>query len=334
MIADSIHIIGEAGTNHGAKLTTAKQLVDAAVSARVDSVKFQIIYPEGLYIPKLRKDGRFEDNPVLSQRAAGMLSDDDYRELASYCKQQEIPISASIFDIRGLDLLGEFLPPYFKIASCDLNNTTLLKEVARRGKKMIVSTGMSSLGEVEKAVNAITSTGHTDLILMHCVSIYPCPLQQMNLNFVRVLQTAFGFPIGLSDHTESSLAAAIAVGMGVSWLEKHYTLDRGADGFDHHYAMEPHMLTAYVQDVRNAWTACRPTPTKLTDDEQNVALRARRGIYASRDIGPDEVIREDDLLVVRPNGPIAADRFDLVVGLTVRKPIMKYEAITYGSMDL
>ncbi len=333
-MSSPVHIIAEAGTNHGGCLETAKQLVDVAARARADSVKFQIIYPEGLYLPQIWTNGHCEPNQVFQQRAAGMLRDDDYRTLAEYARQCGIPLSASIFDRRGLDLLDELDPPYFKIASCDLNNTRLLKQTAERGRTMVVSTGMATLGEIERAVEAIVSTGHTDLVLMHCVSVYPCPLEKMNLHFLDVLREAFGFPIGLSDHTESSLAAAMAVAKGVTWIEKHFTLDRSAEGFDHHYALEPDALAAFVQDVRASWQACQPAATKIGAEEKNVQQRARRGVYAARDLQPNEVIREEDLLVVRPAGPIGPDELDGIIGRPVRVPIRRYQPLSLANLEI
>lgn len=328
-----VHIIAEAGTNHGAKLDVAKSLVDAAADAGADSVKFQIIYPEGLYLPKFYKDGSYEPNEVFAMRAAGMLSDSDYQSLAEHCLAKGLPLCASVFDSRGIALFEEFSPPYFKIASCDLNNTGLLKEVAERGRKVVLSTGMASLGEVECAVEDVVSTGNRNLVLMHCVSIYPCPLERMNLNFLRVLQSAFGFPVGLSDHTEGSLASAIAVGIGVTWIEKHFTLDRSAEGFDHHYALEPAALAQFVQDVRHSWTACQPVERKVSEAEQETQVRARRGVYAARTIKPNEVIQESDLLVVRPVAFIDPPHVDRVVGRPARKTIHQYQAVSLESLE-
>ncbi|MDP6446204.1 MAG: N-acetylneuraminate synthase family protein, partial [Pirellulaceae bacterium] len=276
----NIHIIAEAGTNHNASPHTAEQLIDAAGDCGADSVKFQIIYPEGLYVSKIYRDGVYSDNDVIAVRRAGMLADDDYRRLATYSSGRGVPMSASIFCPQGLALLEELDPPYIKIASCDLNNTRLLKQAAEIGRKLIVSTGMAALGEVERAVADITSTGCTDLVLMHCVSVYPCPTAQTNLGFIRVLQSAFGFPVGLSDHTENSLAAAAAVAMGVSWIEKHYTLNRASSGFDHAYAMEPAMLKNYIDDVRAIESACLPGSAKVGESESTTKLRARRGLFA------------------------------------------------------
>ncbi len=190
---------------------------------------------------------------------------------------------------------------------------------------------MASLGEIEQAVQTVVATGNRDLVLMHCVSVYPCPLERMNLHFLTTLRTAFGFPVGLSDHTESSLAAAIAVSLGAEWLEKHFTYDRQAKGFDHAYAMEPLGLAQYVRDVRAATRACLPTTDKLQADECNTRKRARRAIYAARQILPSERIEERDLLIVRPEGPLSPADLPLILG---RRPVRTIQAYEPLALDL
>ena len=323
-----VHIIAEAGTNHNGKRSIAEELVDVAVDAGADSVKFQIIYPEGLYLPKLFQDGQYCDNEVYLKRQAMMLSDDDYRSLADYCKEKGIEFGASVFDRRGVDLLDELDVGYIKIASCDLNNSRLLTEAAERGRRLVISTGMASLGEIERAVSDVVATGNTDIVLMHCVSVYPSPIECMNLNFIGVLKHAFDFPVGLSDHTENSLAGAIAIGMGVEWIEKHFTLDRQAEGFDHAYAMEPVDFAQFVRDMRSATEACRRQIIKVQSDEAAVKSLARRALYAARDIREGTVLREKDVLVVRPEGQLSPKDIPLVLGRTAKRLIHQYEPLS------
>lgn len=328
-----VHVIAEAGTNHNADPSAAKKLIEVAKEAGADSVKFQIIYPEGLYVEKLRKDGQLVDNEVVAARRKGMLTDNAWREVAIHSRHVGISMSASIFDDRGIRLLEEFDPPYIKIASCDLNNIPLLQQAARTGRRLIVSTGMSTLSEVEESVRAIEATGNRDLVLMHCVSVYPCPTSQMNLRFLETLKSEFGYPIGLSDHTENSLAASAAIAMGVTWIEKHFTLDRKAVGFDHAYAMEPEMLRAYINDIRQIEAAMQAPTEKVGPQEANVRLRARRALYAARDIAPGEEIRAEDVLIVRPAGPLNPGDLRLVVGSRSKTAISSFEPIDLKHLD-
>lgn len=328
-MSPGLHVIAEAGTNHGGDAAVARRLVDVAAEAGADSVKFQLIHPEGLYLPKLWRDGREVDNEVFARRRAAMLGPDDYRALAAHAARRGLPLTASVFDERGLDLLMDLDAPYVKVASCDLDNGPFLKAVAQQGRRVVLSTGMSTLAEIERAVEDVLSTGNEDLVLLHCVSVYPAPTARANVGFVSTLATAFGLPVGFSDHTESSVAAVVAVALGAQWIEKHYTLDRTAPGFDHAYAMEPESLTAYVADLRAAETALRTPCEKVGADEALVRQRARRALYAARDLPAGQPITEHDVLVVRPEGPLSPHDLPSVVGRVAAGPIRRYEPLAW-----
>ena len=328
-----VHVIAEAGTNHNGYYGTAQRLVDEAAAAGADSVKFQLIYPEGLYLPHNIDKGMARPNPVFQKRQAMRLSDDEYRQLAAYCRNRNIMFGASVFDERGLALLDELGPGYIKIASCDLNNSRLLMAAAERGRQLVVSTGMASLQEIERAVSDLLSTGNTNVILMHCVSIYPCPTTHTNLHFVRVLKEAFGLPVGFSDHTERNVAAAGAVSLGATWIEKHLTLDRSSDGFDHAYAYEPSMFTEFVADLRAIVQACQEPRSKVRSEEAEVRRRARRGLYAARAIHAGATLNESDVLVVRPEGPLSPNALPLILGKRVTRTIQQYEPLAWEAIE-
>jgi sialic acid synthase SpsE len=200
---------------------------------------------------------------------------------------------------------------------------------AEYGRKMVISTGMATLDEIKTAVRDIRSTGHEDIVLMHCVSVYPCKPDNMNLSFIKILQKTFDLPVGLSDHTESSIAAITAVGMGVDWIEKHFTYDRKAEGFDHAYAMDPKGLKSYIEDIRLAEKACSTPEMKVGNEEAIVKSRARRSLYASRDITPGEIISEGDILIVRPEGSLMPNDFEKIIGRKISKAVKKYEKFSW-----
>jgi sialic acid synthase SpsE len=191
---------------------------------------------------------------------------------------------------------------------------------------------MATLAEIERAVTDVLATGNHNVVLMHCVSIYPCPLEEMNLSFIGTLKSEFGLPVGLSDHTESDLAAAIAVGMGVEWIEKHFTYDRSAAGFDHSYAMEPEALANFVHAVHASEAAVAPRAEKLAATEAEVKTRARRSVYAARDIAAGETLAETDLLVVRPEGPLAPNEAADVVGRQTARPLGQFQPLTLDDL--
>lgn len=308
------HIIAEAGTNHNGSMAKAKELIDIAARSGADSVKFQIINPWGLYLPGEYSYGHYDIKNVIEIRKSTVLSDDDYRELDKYCRDSKISFSSSVFDKEGLELLTSLNPPYIKIASCDLNNIRFLKQVVATGKKVVLSTGMSSLSDIEKTLNEINKNGTADIVLLHCVSVYPSTTDQTNLSFITTLKNTFGLEVGFSDHTGESTAACMALALGATWFEKHFTTDRTQKGFDHAYAMEEDGFTQYVADIRAAEKALLPKNEKISEAEYYTRKRARRSLYASRDIKAGELIKDEDVLCVRPEGIMNADDIYLIVG--------------------
>ena len=322
-----VHIIAEAGTNHNANPETAKKLVSVAKESGADSVKFQIIYPEGLYLSEFFENGKYTPNEVFEMRRAGMLTDKQWEEVSAFSQDAGIPFTASVFDQRGIDFLDKLDAPYLKIASCDLNNYPLIEAAAERNRPLVLSTGMSQLWEVEKAVEAATKKSTAPVILLHCVSRYPCPPDQTQLTFIKVLKESFGVQVGFSDHTESNIAAVAAVAMGATWLEKHFTLDRKSKGFDHAYAMEPDGLASYVADVRAISEAVSPHFPKVHQDESTVKQRARRSLYAKRNIEAGETLTADDVLIVRPEGAFVPDDLQRLTGRKVTRAISRFEPL-------
>ncbi|MFZ6011475.1 MAG: N-acetylneuraminate synthase family protein [Bacteroidota bacterium] len=330
---NKIHIIAEAGTNHNGKVEKAKALIDIAKRSNANSVKFQIINPWGLYLPGEYSYGHYDIKKVIKIREDSKLKDSEYETLFSYAAEKGIALSASVFDLPGLDLLTRFNPPYIKIASCDLNNVRFLRQVAERGKKMILSTGMSSLSDIEYSVNAIVKTGFQDIVLMHCVSVYPAKLSMTNLNFIDVLKTTFGFPVGFSDHTGDSIAACMALTKGATWFEKHYTEDKTQEGFDHAYALEESEFKEYTEALANAQQAITSAPVKLGADEMYTRKRARRSLYAARNIEAGETLTDADILIVRPEGELDANAIDKIVGTKVKVPVKQYQALSFKLLD-
>ncbi len=322
-----IHIIAEAGTTHEGSAATACRLVDAAKTTGADSVKFQLIDPPKLYLTKLRQNGALLDNPAVAVRNAQRLTPNEWNLIAMHAARKDILFSASVFDAETLKFLDAFDPPYVKIASTDLTNPPLLRAAAQSGRKVLLSTGMGTLGEIEQAVTVLNGAGAQDVVLMHCVSVYPCPTEISNVRFVETLRHAFDLPVGFSDHTESSEAAIAAVALGATWLEKHMTLDRNACGFDHAYAMEPDMLTDYIRQIRNVEAALDRPSKKVAAVEETVMSRARRGLWAARDLEVGGILTEADILAVRPAGPLTPVDLPRVVGRRIRHEVLQSEAI-------
>ncbi len=324
-----IHIIAEAGTNHNARLDTGKELIDVAKASGADSVKFQIIYPEGLYIPRLQTSDGFEINPALERRRQGMLSDAEYADLWNHALGLGLPISASVFDQRGIDLLVRLGVPYIKLASCDLNNDGLIQSASETGLQVILATGMSTLADVEHAIGVVQQTGAEAPVLLHCVSVYPTPVERANVGFVATLKSAFGMPVGFSDHTETDTAAILAVALGATWFEKHFTLDRSSEGYDHAYAMEPSGLAGYIDSIREAESALQTHHEKLSAEELRVAGVARRGLFAATDFPSGHVLTPEDILVVRPVGVLGPRDLPAVLGARTTRAIERHTPLSW-----
>lgn len=324
MLNSEIHIIAEAGTNNNGSLEKAKNLAKIAKEAGADSVKFQIINTWGLYLPGNYEYGKYKIEDVIKIRQEGEMTDEEYFSLFNYCQEIGIPLSASIFDEKSLDLLVKFNPPYIKLASCDINNVSLLRKVAERNIKVVVSTGMADVEEIEIGVNALSKLKSEDIVILHCVSNYPAFLEQSNLRYLEVLKKRFNTSVGFSDHTGNSIAACMAMALGATWFEKHFTEDKTQVGLDHIYAMEPLELKQYVDDLRNAEIALKLKEVKIGEAENLTKKRAKRSLYASRLIKAGEIISENDVMCVRPENIMPAHQYFDIIGKKINIDIEQY----------
>jgi len=327
---EKLHVIAEAGSNYNGDPRLACDLVDVAAAACADSVKFQIINTEGLYRKGVYKYGHYDIADIWKIREDNVLTDEEWKKIASHATSKGIKFTSSVFDTQGLDLVCSFNPEYIKMASCDLNNYRLLREVGERGYPMVVSTGMSTMPEIEKAVIELAKVGieGSKLILLHCVSVYPAPITETNLRFIEVLKHEFGTSVGFSDHTTSSVAACAAVALGATWLEKHFTTSNLLDGLDHKHAAEPEIFKQYVSDTKSIHEALRTATKKIGDGEAYTKERARRGIYAACNLPVGHILTAEDLLVVRPESEISAGEADNLVGRIVEAVIGENEPIS------
>jgi len=331
----SVHIIAEAGSNYNGSVELAKQLNAVAAVAAADSVKYQIINTDELYRQGDYAYGHYKIEDIRAIRRRDEMSDAQWADIRADALARGIAFSSSVFDTKGLDLLCSFDPPYIKTASCDLNNLRFLREIAARGITMVVSTGMSTLGDIEKAVSTLVKEGieGEKLVLLHCVSAYPSALEDTNLTFLQTLRSAFGTAVGFSDHTLGREAACIAVALGATWIEKHFTTDHSLDGLDHKHAMEPSAFADYVKAIRATEAALQPKVTKIGPAEAYTRQRARRGLYVAKDLPGGHKLTNEDIVIVRPESPISADEIDLVVGRTLSGPATAFEPLTLSLLN-
>lgn len=320
-------VVAEAGNNHDGSVSRAMRLIDVACDAHASSVKFQFIYPESLYLPAFRDGDELHENPVFAQRRTEQLTGDEWREVWRYGESVGMPLSASVFCERGLDLLSSLGADYVKIASTDLTNLDLIDLAARRFDRMILSTGMASLSEVSETVGWMQHRHpNVRLELMHCVSSYPCAVEDANPARVRLLREGFGLRTGYSDHTEGTTSAILALAQGADLFEKHFTDDRTLAGFDHAHAADPGQLRVYIEALRQATSGLQRAANRNAPKEVETRVRARRGVYAARDLPAGHVLDRDDLLHVRPSTAEEVLPSQLV-GKRLTTAVGKYEAL-------
>ena len=321
-------IIAEAGSNHNGSPERAMALVELAQRAGADSVKFQFIFAEGLYLPAYFDGQGYVDNPVYHAREAEELSRSDWETIWAHARSLDMDISASVFDARGIELLAHLGASYVKIASTDLTNHELIGGVCSKFHRVILSTGMASLAEIDATYQFVKQNfPSVELELMHCVSSYPCSLREANIRRVAMLSHSFDCPIGYSDHTEGVTSAAMAMVKGATFFEKHFTVDQALPGFDHAHALNEDELVEYVATLRECAQGLAGPVNQSSESEKITRIRARRGVYAARDLPTGHVLKKKDLLFVRPSTGYAPKDLADLIGTRIQTPVSRYQAV-------
>lgn len=331
-------IIAEAGVNHNGDMRLAHRLIDAAAKAGADAVKFQSFVTEELITPEAPKAGyqvetTGEPDSQYKMLKALELSADQQAELKAHCEQVGILYLCTPYENMSIDMLDRMDIAAFKIASTDTTNIPFLRYVASKGRPVILSTGMSTLGEVEQAVNTLCAAGLDDkVIILHCTSEYPAPVGEANLRAILTMQQAFHCPVGFSDHTPGVDVSPWAVAVGACLIEKHFTLDRNMVGPDHRASLEPDHLLALVRAVRDVEAALgdgvkRPMPSELA----NKPLM-QKSLVARHNIRAGDTITSDDLTCKRPGFGLAPSWFDRIVGKRAAMDIPKDGVLTLSSV--
>ncbi len=328
------YVIAEAGANHNRDLDMARRLVDVAVEAGADAVKFQTYSGRTMYSTKTP---RFEYLGELGARPVHQLLDDIAlpREwqpiLAAHCRERDIEFLSTPFDAQAVEELDALDVAAFKIASFELVDLPLVRLVASKGRPIVFSTGMATLAEIDEALTAARESGASEVALLQCASLYPSPPSIMNLRAMGAMEDAFGVPVGLSDHTEGIHVASAAVALGARIIEKHFTLDRSLPGPDHPFAIEPGELRALVQHVRDVESALGdgvkrgPSP----EESREMYAKARRSVVAACDIPSGTTLTREMLTVKRPGFGIAPKFVEALVGRVARRDIEADDVLTW-----
>jgi len=315
----SCFVIGEIGVNHNGDLDLAKQMIDVAVKAGADAVKFQTFAAERLVTRTAQKADYQSRNHKVDESQFDMLkklelSEADLRGCKTYCDTVGMIFLSTPFDEQAADLLEKVGVQGFKLSSGDLTNLPLLRHIAAKGKPMIISTGMANMSEIEDAVTAIQRAGDPELAILHCVSDYPAKASEANLAAMDTISKAFGKIAGWSDHTLGDAISVAAVARGARLIEKHFTLDVNMEGPDHKASLSPKEFSDLVAKIRRVEVAIgdgvkRPQPSEIP-----TAAVARRSIVSARDIKTGETISENDLIMKRPGTGLAPKYISWVTG--------------------
>lgn len=310
---NSVYVIAEIGSNHDGSLEQALKMIEKAKEAGADAVKFQTFKAEELLNPLVFQGDETTENWVYAELKKVEIDEAFHEKVKLKCAQEKIDFLSSPFDEGSLALTAKYCQA-IKIASSEITNLPFLKKVGRYEKPVILSTGLSTLGEVEEAISALISGGVTDLSLLHCVSLYPLNPEDANLKVISTLQKSFGLPVGFSDHSLDDTLILAAVALGARIVEKHVTLKREARIFDHSHSMEFQDLKKMIARIRQVEAALGDGIKKMGAQELEIKKGSNRSFFAARDLKAGEILTEENLKCVRPLLGIPARFHEEIMG--------------------
>lgn len=326
MIMNRVIIIAEAGVNHNGDIKTAKRLIDVAVEAGVDYVKFQTFKADSLVSKSAKKanyqtvninDGDTSQYTMLKNLE---LSHENHLELMEYCSERNIKFFSTAFDVEGVKYLNNLGLSFFKIPSGEITNYPYLREVALCRKPVIMSTGMCSEAEIKKALDVLVKFGlkKENISILHCNTEYPTPMKDVNLKAMLSIKSTFGVEVGYSDHTLGIEVPIAAVALGAKIIEKHFTLDRNLPGPDHLASLEPIELKQMVVAIRNIELAISGNGEKVPSESEtkNIAI-ARKSIFINKNLSKGHCITDDDIISLRPGNGICPMEWENILGKTL-----------------
>lgn len=314
------YVIAEMSGNHNGSIEKAKQIMQAAALNGADAIKLQTYTPDTMTIRSDKVDFKIEQGLWKGYTLWDLYQwahtpFEWHAPLFAYAKTLGITCISTPFDETAVDLLESLQCPFYKIASFELLDTALIEYVAKTGKPMIMSTGMASLSEIQQAVRVARGAGARELIVLHCISGYPTPVEQANLKTMVALQQQFNTLVGLSDHTMGNAAAITSIALGACLIEKHFTLDRAEGGPDAEFSMQPEELASLCRDVRAGWQALG-TVDFTCQPAEKTNLNFRRSLYAIADIKAGERFTPENMRRIRPGFGISPQYYQQVLGQT------------------
>lgn len=329
-----VFVIAEAGVNHNGSIELAKKLIDLAVDAGADAVKFQTFKADRLVRKSAQKADYQKQTTSIHESQYDMikkleLDENAHRVLISYCKDNEIMFLSTPFDHDSIDLLNSLEMAIFKIPSGEITNLPYLRHIGGLNKEVILSTGMANLDEVRDALKVLINAGTSKekITVLHATTEYPCPIDEVNLHAMHAISAAFGVKVGYSDHTQGIEVPIAAVAMGACVIEKHFTLDRTMEGPDHKASLEPDELKAMVLAIRHVEQAIGDGVKRPSKSEMKNISVVRKSILALRPIKAGETFSNNNLTVKRPGNGISPMRWDEIIGQKATRNFSEDELI-------
>ncbi len=335
METEHCYIIAEAGVNHDGQLDKALRLVDIAADAGADAVKFQTFSAARLVTASAPKAAYQQRTTEANESQLEMLSrlelsDDAHRVLQRRAHERGIAFISTPFDEQACDFLETLDLPLYKIPSGELTNIPFLRHVAGKKRPMILSTGMASLGEVERALDVVRDAGCEDVTVLHCTSSYPAAMADVNLRAMQSMASTFGVRVGYSDHTLGIEVSTAAVALGARVIEKHFTVDKTSAGPDHAASLEPAELAALIRAIRNIQAALGDGVKRQRPVEKELARVARKSIVAAKDLAIGDVVSADDVVMRRPGNGLSSEHLEAVIGRRVGTPLSVGDLLTFS----
>jgi len=331
---NKVFIIAEAGVNHNGSIELAKKLIDVASESGADAVKFQTFKAEKLVSRNAQKADYQKETTDKTESQFDMIKKleldlNTHKELISYCKTKNIMFLSTPFDHDSIELLKTLGLEIFKIPSGEITNLPYLRHIGKLNKKVILSTGMADIGEIEDALDILISSGtkKENITVLHANTMYPTPLEDVNLKAMVTIGNTFDIAFGYSDHTLGIEIDIAAVAMGASVIEKHFTLDKTMEGPDHKASLEPDELKAMVKAIRNIELALGSSVKKPSKSEMPNMQIARKSIVAQTDIKKGDKLNEENIAIKRPGNGINPMRWDEIIGTIASKDYKEDELI-------
>lgn len=332
------YIIAELSANHNGVLQKALDTITAAKSCGADAIKLQTYTADTMTINCDNEDfrikgGLWDGYKLYDLYKWAQTPFEWHKAMFDHARQIEITCFSTPFDETAVDLLEDLNVPAYKVASFEATDLSLIKYIASTKKPMIMSTGMANLEEIEEMIAAARDGGCNDLIILHCISSYPAPIEQSNLLTISDMQNRFGLQIGLSDHTTSNTASIVATGLGATLIEKHFILDRNDKGPDSEFSIEPSELEMLCRETHDAWLSLGKSGYERKPVEE-ANVKFRRSVYFVKDIKAGEIIQKHHIRRIRPGYGLAPKYESEIIGKTVKADITKGTATSWDLINV